>query len=148
MPAPGRISRCIFSVSAPVPGAAPPARGRLEGRTSTRQNRRPPVHRGPSPGFLALRLAPVCFPVTIPGCDPGDQFRQFGPSPGRTQDDDALAVESQRYTISLPEAGLSGDRQRNPDGQAVPPFRDLGFILHMYLLGVYTRFRAHGTLAQ
>src|ERR1017187_2393818 len=133
-PAPGRISRCIFAVSAPVPGAAPPVRGRLEGRTSTRQNHRPPAQRRPSPGFLALSLAPVCFPVTIPGCDPGDEFRQFVPSPGRAQDDAAAAVESKRHTISLAEAGLFGDRQWNPDGQTVPPFRNRGFILHVYLL--------------
>src|ERR1035437_3097323 len=124
----------MSSVSAPVPGAAPPARGRLAGRTSTRQNHRPPVQRRPSPGFLALRLAPVCFPVTIFGSDPGDEFRQFVPSPRRAQDDAAIAVESQRDTISLTEAGLSGDHQRNPDGQTVAPFRNPGFILHMYLL--------------
>src|ERR1039457_5310777 len=134
MLAPGRILRCIFSDSARALGAALPAHARLEGRTSTKQNHRPPVQRRPLPGFLALWLSPVCFPVTILGCDPCDEFRQFVPPPGWAQDDAAIAVEIQRHTISLTEAGLFSDRQRNPDGQTVPPFRNRGFISHVYLL--------------
>src|ERR1039458_10025572 len=132
--APDRILRCIFSGSAPMLGAGLPAPGPLEGRTSTRQNRRLPVQRQPSPGFLALRPSPVCLPVTIPGRDPSDEFCQFVPSPGRAQDDAAIPVESQRDTVSFAEACLFGYRQRNPDSQTVPPFRNRGFISHRCLL--------------
>ena len=55
-----------------------------------------------------MRLSPACFPVPILGCDPSDEFRQFVPSPGRAQGDAAVAVEGQRHTISLTEAGLLG----------------------------------------
>src|ERR1035437_4225680 len=99
----------MFADSAPVLGASPPAHGRLEGRTSTRRDRRLPAQRQLSPGFPALWLSPVCFPVTIPGGDPGNKLREFVPSPGWAQDDAAVAVEGQRHTVSLTEAGLSGD---------------------------------------
>ena len=72
--------------------------------------------------------------MTILGRDLGNEFRQFVPSPGWAQDNAAVTVEGQRHRVSLTEAGLLGDRQRNPDSQAVPPFRNRGFILHVYLL--------------
>src|SRR2546430_876939 len=87
-----------------------------------------------SPGFLTLGPSPVCFPMTVPGRDPRDEVRQFVLSPSRAQDDAPFPVEGERHAISFPEAGLFGDRERDPDRQAVPPFRNRGFISHMYLL--------------
>jgi hypothetical protein len=72
--------------------------------------------------------------VAILARDLGDKFRQFVRLPGRTQNYGSVAIESQLHTISLSEAGLFRDRKRDTDGQAVPPFRDSGFISHMYLL--------------
>src|SRR6266545_4070066 len=110
------------SDSAPAPGGVRPARGRLGGRTLTKRNRRCPVQRRPSPGFLTLWLTPLCFPVTILGSDPSDEVGQLVPSPCWAQDDAAVLVDGQGYTISLTEARLPGYRQRNPDSQAIPPF--------------------------
>jgi hypothetical protein len=70
----------------------------------------------------------------IPGSDPRDEIRQFVLSPSRPQNDAAVLVDSERYAISFTEARLPGYCQRNPDSQAVPPFRNHGFVSHMYLL--------------
>src|ERR1700693_4306411 len=74
------------------------------------------------------------------GSEPGylsrDQFRQFVLPPGWAQDDTAVAVKSQRQPVSFVEARRFGDRLRNPDRQAVPPFGNRGFISHMYLLKI------------
>jgi hypothetical protein len=46
------------------------------------RNRRRPVQTRHSPGFPALRPSPVCFPMTVPGRNLGNEIRQFLLSPG------------------------------------------------------------------
>ena len=61
-----------------------------------------------------MRPSPVCFPVTIPGCDPSDELRQFVSSPGRAQDDaaiagaiDTVAREAGQLDLLVNNAGFS-----------------------------------------
>src|SRR5579863_866033 len=110
MPGPGPTSRCISSDSAPTPDGVLPARGPLADRTSTKRNRPHPGRRRLSPGFLALRLAPIGRLVTVLGSDLSDHVRQFILSPCGAKDDAALPVEHERHTISFTEAGLFGYR--------------------------------------
>jgi len=72
-----------------------PAPGRFSREYSRAQHQ---CRAPPRPLAADLRLAAVCFLVTIPGCDPGGEFRQLVPAPGGAQDDVAVAVESQRRT--------------------------------------------------
>src|ERR1051326_244769 len=130
MPAATRTSRYILSDSAPAPDVALLAHGRLEGRTSTKRNRRRPAQKRISPRFLTLWRPPVGFPMTILRCDPGDELRQLILPPGRAQNNSAVSVRSEEHAISVPKACLFGDRERNPHSQAVPPFRNCRFIRH------------------
>ena len=137
MPAATQTSRCTVSDSGPAPGVALLAHGQLEGRRSTKRNRRRPVQRRTSPGFLTLWRPPVGFPMTILRCDAGDEFRQLILPLNRAQNNTALSVQGQCHRIPLPKACLFGDRERNSHSQTVPPFRDRRLIRHVSTLSIH-----------
>lgn len=126
----------MTSDSVPAPDVGLPAHGQLEGRTSTRRNRRCPVQRRTSPGFLTPWRPPVGFPMPVLRCDPGDEFRQRILPPNWAQNNAALSVQGQCHGISFPKACLFGNRERNAHGQTVPPFRNCGFTRH----GIYFEY--------
>jgi len=136
MPAAAQTSRYIFSDSVPAPDVALLAHGPLEDRTSTKRNRRRPVRRRTSPGFLTLGRPPLGFAMTVLRCDPGNELRQLVLPPSWAQNNPAVSVQGQCHGISLPKACLFGDCERNAHSQTVPPFRNRGFNRH----GIYFEY--------
>ena len=74
--------------------------------------------------------------MTVLGCDPGDELPQLILPPDWAQNNTAVSVQGQCHSISLPEACLFGDCERNSHSQTIPPFGNRGFIGH----GIYFEY--------
>ena len=80
-----------------------------------------------------MRRSPIGFAMAILFRDASHQFVERVLAAAGAQDDASVGAQVERQAVALGQAGVFDDSSRNPDGQTIPPFRNLRVVWHAAL---------------